>query len=348
MASAEQMVRVIALGQALASSRYGVVLRRFAEEHGWPIRYVHRDLKTLEQAGFPVEGENGRYRLASDRAPQVQIDVDPEELLALFIARQLAGPIRGTSLGRALDRLWAKLGARGRQGPLLPPSDPSLSIRPSSGIDYTPHRAHIAAIERAIAGREALACRYRRPRTGEISERVIEPGELYVDPGLESMYCIAWCRLRQAVRVFAVHRFLEVRPTGEAAPPRPETRSRVALREAFRVWRSDTVQRVRLQFTATVASEIQERRWHASQTLEPGLSGGVMLTMDVAEPSELERWLLGFGPDVRVLEPAWLAERLDAAHAAAIVTDGVTPGLRPRRLSTRRGGDGSVRRRGRG
>lgn len=318
MASAEQMVRVIALGQALASSRHGVVLRRFADERGYPIRYVHRDLKTLEQAGFPIEGENGRYRLAVDQAPQIQLKVDEEELLALFAARELAGPLRATALGRALDRLWAKLGSRGGQGPLLPQGESSLSIRPALAIDYGPHRAHIAVIERAIARREALACRYRRVRTGEVSERVIEPGELHVDPALESMYCIAWCRLRAAVRVFAVHRFLELRPAGEAAPLRPETRSRVALRRAFRIWRGDTVERVRLRFAATVAGEIQERRWHPSQTLEPDPSGGVILAMEVAEPAELERWLLGFGAEVRVLEPTWLAERVAAVHAAAV------------------------------
>ncbi len=317
MASAEQMVRVIALGQALASSRRGVVLRRFADEHGWPIRYVHRDLKTLERAGFPIEGEGGQYRLAPDRAPKVPVDIDAEELVALFVARQLSGSLRGTGLGRALDRLWAKLGSREGQGPLMPASDSPLAVRSICGIDYAPHRAHIAAIERAIARREALLCRYRRARTGEITERVIEPGELYVDPGLESMYCIAWCRSRVAVRVFAVHRFVEISTTGETVPLRPETRSHVALRRAFRIWRSDTVESVRLHFAAEAAAEIAERRWHTSQTLEPTVAGGLILTMEVAEPAELERWLLGFGPHVTVLEPRWLAERLQQIHAAA-------------------------------
>ena len=282
MASAEQMVRVIALGQALASSRRGVVLRRFAEEHGWPIRYVHRDLKTLERSGLPIEGEGGRYRLAPDRAPGIQVEIDDDELLALFVARQVSSSLRGTTLGRALNRLWAKLGARRAQGPLLPQSDSALAVRAVCAIDYAPHRAHIATIERAIARREALVCRYRRPRTGEITERTIEPGELYVDPGLEAMYCIAWCRLRTAVRVFAVHRFIEIHTAGETAPFRPETRSHVALHRAFRIWRSDTIERVRLHFAADVATEIAERRWHASQTLKPTIAGGLILSMELS------------------------------------------------------------------
>ena len=322
MASAEQMVRVLALGQALASSPRGVVLRRFAEKRGWPIRYVHRDLQTLERAGFPIEGEKGRYRLAPDFAPRLHADVDAEELLALFVVRQL-GVLRATGIARSLDRLWAKLGAteaRGRLLPALPVADSPLVVRPAVAIDYAPHRASIASLERAIAQRETIACRYRRARTGEITDRVIEPGELYVDPGLEAMYCIAWCRLRGAVRVFAVHRFLEVRATGEAALPRAETRSGVALRRAFRVWRSDNVEKVRLHFAASVAGEIAERRWHASALTEPTVAGGLILSMDIAEPIELERWLLGFGSDVAILEPRWLADRVRQVHAAAAGT----------------------------
>jgi predicted DNA-binding transcriptional regulator YafY len=332
MASAEQMVRVIALWRALATAgTRGLVLSRFAEQRGWPPRYIQRDLKTLESAGFPIEGGRGRYRLPADWAPRIQIDADPEELFALFVARQLAGPLRGTLSGRALDRLWAKLSAEARQPALLPDGDNSIVVRAPGAIDYAPHRVRIAAIERAIAERKALRCRYRRPRTGEITDRVIEPGELYIDPGLEAMYCIAWCRRRAAVRVFAVHRFLDIEPTGEPAPPRPETRSRVALRKAFRVWRSDTAERVRLHFRPEVASEIAERRWHSTQELEPTVEGGLLLTMEVADPAELERWLLGFGPDVLVLEPRWLAEQIRERHrqAANTRTGAARTALRP-------------------
>ena len=335
------MVRVIALAHALARARRGVVLKRFAEQHGWPIRYVHRDLKTLEAAGYPVQGERGRYWLPPDSAPKVVMEVDREELLALFLARQLAAPLRGTAMGRALDRLWAKLGDGGGQARLVPSGESAVAVRPPA-IDYAAHRSHIAALERAIERREAVSVRYRRPRTGEITERLIEPGEIYVDPGLESMYCIAWCRLRGAVRVFAVHRFLEVRSTGEPAPRRSETRSRVALRKAFRVWRADSSEHVKLEVSPELAGEIAERRWHPTQTLEPTVGGGAILTMDVADATELERWLLGFGPDVTVLEPVWLRERIREQHARAAGNMGA-----PRRSAPARRRSQVDRRRGR-
>jgi predicted DNA-binding transcriptional regulator YafY len=308
------MVRVIALAQALTASRRGVVVSRFAAERGWSERYVRRDLKVLEEAGFPICGDRSRYWLPPDWAPHLTMEIDRDELVALFVARQIAEALRGTRAGEALDRLWTKLSARGGQGLLLPGVEFPIAVAPTAAVDYAPHRGTISVLERAIADRVVVSCRYRRPRTGEITERLIEPGELRADVGLGALYCIAWCRLRNDVRVFAVHRFLEVKATSERASRRSETRSRVALANAFRIWRGSATETVRLQFAEALASEICERSWHPTQRVERPRGGGVILTMEVADPTELERWLLGYGGEVRVLEPRWLDDRVQEAH----------------------------------
>ena len=42
------------------------------------------------------------------------------------------------------------------------------------------------------------------------------------------------------------------------------------------------------------------------------------MLLEVAEPDELVRWLVGFGPDVQVLAPTALAESVRARHRAAL------------------------------
>ena len=116
----------------------------------------------------------------------------------------------------------------------------------------------------------------------------------------------------------------------------------MALRRAFRIWRSDNITSVRLQFAATLASEIAERRWHASQRIEPTVDGGLILSMDLAEPAELERWLLGFGADVLVLGPKWLADRVRQIHTAAALN----PRTTARSLRARSSARGRARRQG--
>jgi predicted DNA-binding transcriptional regulator YafY len=322
VAKVEQVVRVLALIQELATSRRGVSIARFAANKGWAERTVYNDVKKIEAAGFPLTSDRGRWHFVDGWTPPPQAGLDRDEALALFVARQLFGGAHATSLGRALDRLQTKLSGQRSDAPSLTAAG-GISIRPPLSIDYTPHEATISTLEQAIKDQAVVRCRFVRSGTGEITRREIEPGELHLDPALETLYLIAWCRLRQAVRVFAVHRMTEVERTGQTCEPRAETRSAVALESAFRIWRSEHVRRVRLRFSGSAALEIRERIWHKSQTLEEMPDGEVRLTMEIAHVRELERWLLGFGELVRVEEPGVLARRVAEIHQRAAEAMGV-------------------------
>jgi predicted DNA-binding transcriptional regulator YafY len=239
-----------------------------------------------------------------------------EELMALFVARQLTPGLRGTSIGRSLDNLWSKLTSPASPQQTLPLTEPSLpfSIRALAAIEYADHQITLDRLQAAIANRHAVRIRYRTPES-ITTDRVIEPGFLHWDGGLEAMYVPSWCRLRDAIRVFAVHRILTI----DALPDQP-TRTLPAKRtmeRAFRVWYRDKVEHVQVLFTSRVAGEIRERRWHSSQRMIDATNGGVHLHLDISAPEELERWLLGFGPDARVIEPAPLAARLRILHLQA-------------------------------
>ena len=74
---------------------------------------------------------------------------------------------------------------------------------------------------------------------------------------------------------------------------------------------------IRLAFTRQIAPYVRERIWHRSQRVEPQGDGSIELTMRVGISPELEAWLLGFGPNMRVLEPERLRERIRRLHAEA-------------------------------
>ena len=73
-------------------------------------------------------------------------------------------------------------------------------------------------------------------------------------------------------------------------------------------------QTVRVRFSAYQARWIRERRYHPSQEIEELPDGGLLLTLCVAGMAEVRRWLLGYGAEAEVLEPAELREEI-AAHA---------------------------------
>jgi predicted DNA-binding transcriptional regulator YafY len=307
MARNDRTVRLEVVKRALAQSRRGVALKSLAEKHGWNLRTLYRDIEALQAAHFPIVEEDGRYRL-DGKVTTFSGAPSPDERLALYLAREQASGWKHTSLGRALDTLWNRISSIDGQSALFPvETTPWIATRAFAAIDYAQHRRIVETIERATRERLILSARYRAASTGQLTSRQIEPGQLYFDPSLESLYLIGWCRLRRDVRVFAVHRFQAVTLLDEHCPPRPETRSAAALKKAFRVWRSERVEKVRIWFAPEVASEIKERRWLAGQEIVED-QGGVILTGEVAGLAEVERWVLSYGPAAKVLEPQKLAE----------------------------------------
>jgi predicted DNA-binding transcriptional regulator YafY len=331
----DHVPRVLVLAAELQrSGRRGVALKTLAERHGWPLRNLYRDIETLEAAGYPIVHDEQRYRLDDAFRGVAGLAIDAEELAALCLARDDARAWRATSYGRALDRLWSKLtGSRGRQVSMWPEGPPWFAARTLVGIDYRQHSKTITAFEASIRGRQVVRCVYRgraavAPASGarggrENTQREIEPGELYWDPGLETLYVLAYCRLRRDVRVFAVHRFVSAELTTEHFAPRPGISSKPMLRSTFRVWRGEA-RRVRICFRGSAAEYVRERTWHSSQRVEDvsaenavgggdvagGGSGHVELTLEVAAEDELLRWILGFGADAQVMEPESLRLRV--------------------------------------
>jgi predicted DNA-binding transcriptional regulator YafY len=204
------------------------------------------------------------------------------------------------------------------QAALLPITrEPWFAVRSPVAIDYRAHDKIIAVFDKAARERLAVSCRYRALSTRQITARTIEPGELYWDPTLESLYVIGWCRLRADVRVFAVHRFLAATLTDERFHPRAETRSKAVFRHAFRVWRSQAVETVRIRFAPEAAEEIRERTWGPAQKIEEEPGGALVLTLEVAGLAEVARWVMGYGALAEVLEPSELRESVAERVAAA-------------------------------
>ena len=254
-----QVVRALALLMEMARSKRGILLKPFAEKRGYPLRAVYRSRDVLVKAGAPIRqnpDSPARWQLMDGWLPPAVVGADRNELMALFVARQLAPGLRGTSVGRSLDNLWSKLATSGPQQALPLAEAAPFSVRLLPAIEYAEHRSTIEQLRIAIDGRHAVRIRYRTP-DGMMTERVIEPGFLRWDGGLEAMYVPSWCRLRDAIRVFAVHRILAIEAlpdeSARAVPARP------TIERAFRVWYRDKVEHVQILFATpilTMGSEV--------------------------------------------------------------------------------------------
>ncbi len=67
---------------------------------------------------------------------------------------------------------------------------------------------------------------------------------------------------------------------------------------------------VRLRVKGVAARMIGEMQMHPSQQMTPREGSRAEVTMSVAVNAELERWILGWGEQIEVIEPANLRERI--------------------------------------
>ncbi len=124
-------------------------------------------------------------------------------------------------------------------------------------------------------------------------------------------YLLAHNEEKDRMATFALSRFREVEGTGAGFRRAPEFDARAYAREAFGITRGEKLMRVRLLFEPKLAVYLMERDWHPSQTFTQRPDGRVEMCMATSGRQELIRWVLSWMPDVRVLAPKSLKDRIE-------------------------------------
>jgi proteasome accessory factor B len=70
---------------------------------------------------------------------------------------------------------------------------------------------------------------------------------------------------------------------------------------------------VGIRFNARAAYCVREKKWHQSQQLRELNGVGVELKLNLSSLTEIERWVLRWGGDAKVLKPRELAESVQKA-----------------------------------
>ncbi|MEV6345979.1 YafY family protein [Actinoplanes sp. NPDC051851] len=190
--------------------------RWLAERFEVSTRTVERDISALQQSGIPIWAEPGRtggYCL--DRSHTLPpVNVTPEEAVAMALAlRRLDGTPFRQAAGSALRKLVAVMRpeevataqALAERIHLVGATPPATMPRLPAGALPVGRVLRIAYADRFGAG----------------TLRDIEPLG-YVGRS-DQWYLVAWCRLRDSVRVFRTDRITTVIPTRETAPARELT-----------------------------------------------------------------------------------------------------------------------------
>jgi proteasome accessory factor B len=304
----DRAARYLKIASILHAHPEGIRAEDIADRIDVSKRTVYRDLQAMEDsAGLPIWADEGRWGMEQGAfLPPLALTL--HEATTLFLAARM--------LAKANDEHDAELiGAFVKLAAILPPV---LAEHVQATVDAfadTPRNEQFTRVFRVLA--EAWA--NRRVVEIEYDAGVYEPGKgrerrrvrpWAIEPSAltHALYLVGWDETRRARRTFKVERIL-------AASLTPQTfagdEAQAVARDMLRAWdviADEDPTDVVIRFSAAVAKRAAETRWHPSQELEPQRDGSLIWRGRVAGLREIRIWILGWGGDAEVLEPAELRE----------------------------------------
>jgi predicted DNA-binding transcriptional regulator YafY len=289
--------RLLAITMLLLN-RKRVGAKELADRFEVSLRTIYRDLETLNVAGIPIisyAGASGGYEIMDSFRLDRQM-LSMEELQSIITA--LRG-IRSTKAidDQSLDTLLEKVGAL-----VAKTERESLDAEESQLIiDLNPYQNGVidaglfTVVRQSVRDRRLIRFAYSDIK-GEETERIAEPMGLALK-GF-AWYLYAYCRLRGDFRVFRLSRMKRVEPLYESF----ERRS-VSMAELDSKWFRKVETWVELVLQLQPRARARAEDWFDPGCMELQADGTWIARVRYPEDEWLYGFLLGFGPDLKVLQP---------------------------------------------
>lgn len=305
--------RMLRIHQAIQSRKYPNA-SALAAELEVSTKSIHRDLDFMrDRLELPLAYDARRigYHYTQDVSSFPTLQITEGELFALLVAEKALQQYRGTTFEKPLVSAFKKMAASLPDTVSLNLADWDQTISFRTSAEPLLDLEIFDTLAKGTAQRRQLLLTYRKPGGRPPESRVVDPYHLANING--EWYLFAYDHLRKDLRTFVPSRILAISPTGKtfARPHKFSLEKR--LRNSFGVHSGQGGYTVVVRFNERVADYIREKRWHPSQELREQDDGGVELRLRLSSLGEIQRWILGWGGDAIVLEPAELIKSVRQA-----------------------------------
>jgi predicted DNA-binding transcriptional regulator YafY len=280
---------------------------------------INRDIAFMrDQMHLPIAWDavaNGyNYDGYVDGFPTLQ--VTEGELFALLVAQKALEPYRGTPFQEPLEAALQKLsdGLKDKVFMSLDRLDAPVSFK-SAGVS-TADLETFQFVTRAVEQEQELEFDYKNLGGKRWNRRKVRPYHLCCVEN--QWYVVCWDKVRKALRTFALVRMRKVALTGDNFKRPKDFDIQKHLKDAFGVFSGDTKHKIRVEFDSWAAQLIQEKDWHPAQEIKDLGDGRIEFRIELADLFEIERWILSWGSQAKVLGPAKLKNSI-RKHAEGIL-----------------------------
>jgi len=326
------LVKILAAAKLLARSQ-GATAVEIAENLGIDRRSAYRTIEALEELGYPVaedERQPHRYRLMEGYGswkwwvpvPSLSFDVEDAIILDwLFDSVSHVSPLadKALSLRKKLTLIGAATGAA-----LEPKEGGAGKSKHSRTLIEAPlvakrlspdSKVTVDSLLAAISKKKICEVSYEARESGEIKTYEIHPLALFESEG--GLYCFVLVPRYESIRILAIERIRELVPSDIPFTTPKDFDAEKRLSDPFGFIQDDPIPII-VRFSEDQAPYVKDRDWPESYHFEEDADGRLLMSFESGGIFGLKRWVLSWGNDAEILEPAWLREELRSELATMV------------------------------
>ena len=304
--------RMLRIHQALQTGGFPNA-SKLAREVEVSTKTIRRDIGFMrDRLNLPVEfaPANNGYFYNGEVSGFPTMQITEGEIFALVVAEKALQQYRGTSFEKPLLSAIKKMEQALPDTISLNLADIERTISFRTRAEPILNLEIFDTLAKAVAQRQQLELHYRKP--GHAAEkRLVDAYHLANING--EWYLFAYDHARKDLRTFVPARIQSVKPTGKTFERTQKFSLEQRLRDSFGVHAGEGEFEVAIRFNPRAADYIREKKWHPSQTLRDLKGGGAELKMKLSSLAEVQRWVLSWGGDAKVLKPKELVESVRVA-----------------------------------
>jgi predicted DNA-binding transcriptional regulator YafY len=307
----------------LLNSRRAVPMDMLMEQLGTSKATVKRDLEYMrDRLNAPILWDRSLGGYCFDQSmPNTSkynlpgLWFNSQEIFALLTMHQLLSNLGNGLLTPHIKPLLSRL--NGLMGSQDDSADEILKrIRILRMAARTERPEHFESVASATIKRKRVQLSYRARYNDEDTVREVSPQRLVHYRG--NWYLDGWCHLRNGLRSFSMDRISKAELLTQKAKPVADKTLNEVLASSYGIFSGKADKRAVLRFTPKQARWVASERWHPEQVSQFDKNGSYLLELPYSNDGELVMDILKYGPDVEVISPTQLRDKVKQQLAAAM------------------------------